>query len=67
MKNIDREIEVVEAILNILNKCWALHDNENQPEQCEAVLNDISLVKQELRKLIESREAERVPLEDARF
>ena len=67
MKNINREIEVVENIIQLLNKCLVIAQSGRRQKEIASCKNDIRLCKKELNKLLKEREAERVPLEDARL
>jgi hypothetical protein len=55
MRDINREIEVVESIIGVLNKCIAVYEHAKQPQQIANCLEDISKCKKELEKLIQEK------------
>jgi hypothetical protein len=70
MKELEREIEVVENLLSLLNRCLALYIKDKKYEFAKNTRIDIETVKAELNRLITEREAELVkavkePLGDA--
>ena len=61
MRDLNREIEVVENIISILNRCLEVHKLESKPKNVLSCLNDIRLCKKELRRL----KAEKEQIRDA--
>lgn len=61
MRDLNREIEVVENIISILNRCLEVHKLEGQAGSVLSCLNDIRLCKKELRRL----KAEKEQIRDA--
>lgn len=59
MRDLNREIEVVENIIAVLNRCLAVHKHEKQRGSIASCLNDIRLCKRELRRLKGAKEQER--------
>lgn len=57
MKEIEREIEVVESIIKVLNRCLAVNLTEKQIENIKNNIRDIDFCENELKRLIEVREA----------
>lgn len=55
---LDREIEVVENIISVLNRCFILHLKRMNYEDAKKTLKDINLVKKELKKLLKMKETE---------
>jgi hypothetical protein len=55
MRDINREIEVVESIIKVLNRCLEVHKDAKQPKQISDCENDILKCQQELQKLINER------------
>jgi len=55
MRDLNKEIEVVESIIEVLNKCLAIHKQENHHKQVLSCLDDINICKKELQRLIEER------------
>lgn len=65
MKDLEKEIEVVENIIGVLNRCLALYIKRLDFEQAKRTIQDMVLVKAELRKLIEAKEAEKEAAREA--
>lgn len=61
MRDLNREIEVVENIISILNRCLEVHKLEKQATSVLNCLRDIRLCKKELRRL----KAEKEQIRDA--
>jgi hypothetical protein len=61
MRDLNREIEVVENIIEILNRCLVVHKLEKQASSVVSCLNDIRLCKKELKRL----KAEKEQIRDA--
>jgi hypothetical protein len=55
MRDINREIEVVESIIRVLNKCLEVHKNAKQPKQIADCENDILKCQEALQKLLDER------------
>ena len=55
MRDINREIEVVESIISILNKCLIVHKDAKQPKQIASCESDIAKCQTELQKLLDER------------
>jgi hypothetical protein len=57
MKTVEREIEVVENIIRILNECLSISLKNKRKEEAKSTIKDIHLCKKELQRLKEQREA----------
>lgn len=55
--NIEREIQVVENIIRLLNECLAISLKNKQKEECKSILLDMKYCKNELKRLIGIRAA----------
>jgi hypothetical protein len=53
-----REIEVVENLINQLNKCLAIYHKEKMYEEFRVTLVDIQICRKELHKLMAAKKAE---------
>jgi hypothetical protein len=63
---IEREIEVVENMIRILNDCLVIYMQNQKKRESIVVLNDIKMCKAELKKLLAAREAaQKEPAKDA--
>ena len=71
IEDIQHEIEVLEAMIMVLNRCTVVFTNEKRFKSLKDNLKDLTLCKTELKKLIEAREAaierEKEPARDAAF
>lgn len=56
---IDREIEVVRTIIAQLNQCLGIYIKENYHRDIKNTIKDIQICKNELKKLIAAKEAEK--------
>ena len=56
---LEREIQVVEAIIAQLNECLGIFIKENYHKDIKRTLKDIQICKAELKKLIAAKEAEK--------
>lgn len=69
MREVKREIEVVENMIRILNNCLVLYVRKNELRNIKNTLKDIQLCKKELKKLIAAKnvevEAEKEPAQNA--
>ena len=57
MKTVEREIEVVENIIRILNECLSISLKNKRKEEAKNTIKDIHMCKKELQRLKEQREA----------
>lgn len=57
--SLEREIQVVETLIQQLNGCLALYYKKHMHNEFRETFADIQLCKQELRKLIAAKEAEK--------
>jgi hypothetical protein len=57
MKTVEREIEVVENIIRILNECLSISLKNKRKEEAKSTIKDIHMCKKELQRLKEQREA----------
>jgi prefoldin subunit 5 len=56
MKEIEREVQVIENLIRILNDCRNIALTNNRLEEVESCTNDIETCKQHLKKLWGKRE-----------
>jgi hypothetical protein len=62
MKEVEREIEVVKNMIDILNRCLFISLKNHRVREVKSTVKDIQLCKKELRKLIVARdEAKKEP------
>ena len=54
-RSIDREIQVVETIINQLNSCLTIYRKNEMHDEFKITLKDIITCKQELNRLIAKR------------
>lgn len=70
-EDIQKEIEVLEAMIKVLNRCTVVFKKEKKIESLKNNLMDLSKCKVELKKLIEAKEeaikAQKEPAKDAAF
>ncbi len=59
IKHLDREIEVVEKIIDQLNKCLGIFLANKMHRDQRNTLKDIAICKAELKRLIAAKEAEK--------
>ncbi len=64
MKTVEREIEVVENIMRILNECLAISLKNKRREEAKRTIQDIHLVQKELSRLKVEREAALVSVKE---
>jgi len=57
-QRLEREIEVVEHIIDQLNKCFIIYSQNKMRSEIKNTLKDIQLCKAELKRLIAAKEAE---------
>ena len=57
MKTVEREIEVVENIIRILNECLSISLKNKRKEEAKSTIKDIHMCKKELQRLKEQKEA----------
>lgn len=55
MRNLEKEIQAVNGIINILNKCMRIYLENREIINAKKTLKDIQLCKHELKKLIAAR------------
>ena len=71
VENIQHEIEVLQAMIEMLNHCTVIFTNEKRFKALKDNLKDLTVCKTELKKLIEAREEaigrEKEPARDAAF
>lgn len=63
-RNVEREIEVVENIMRLLNECLTISLKNKRREEAKNTMKDIHLVKKELNKLKAEREAALVAVKE---
>jgi hypothetical protein len=56
MKEVEKEIKVIENMIRLLNECRNISLSNNRLEEVESCNNDIKTCKQHLKKLWEKRE-----------
>lgn len=70
-EDIQKEIEVLQAMIKVLNRCTVVFKKEKKIESLKNNLMDLSKCKVELKKLIEAKEeaikAQKEPAKDAAF
>lgn len=59
IRHLDREIEVVEKIIDQLNKCLGIFIAEKMHRDIRDTLKDIAICKAELKRLIAAKTAEK--------
>ncbi len=70
-EEIQKEIEVLQAMIGVLNRCTVIFKKENKIESLINNLSDLAKCKAELRRLIKDKEAAilgaKEPAKDAAF
>jgi len=64
-RHLDREIEVVEKIIDQLNKCLGIFLAEKMHRDKRNTLKDIAICRAELKRLIAAKEAEKEAVKGA--
>jgi hypothetical protein len=59
--NLDHEIEVMENIIRVLKRCLRIHLKEKDLKGTVRTLNDIRIVKREIKRVIDRAESEQEP------
>lgn len=57
MKDIEKEILVVENIIRLLKDCLAISRKNKRKEECKSTIKDIQLCENELKRLMNIRAA----------
>ena len=57
-KSLEKEVEVIEEVLNVLYRCLTLYKGIGDIKQYKATTADITIVEKELKLLITEKEAE---------
>jgi hypothetical protein len=56
MRDLEKEIEVIKSMIDLLNRCLFISLKNNRIKEVKNTVKDIQLCKRELRKLILARD-----------